>query len=262
MGLPLPVRDFSTHPTIDVAFTIITGVITVGVLTFSIRLGVHRRTWVPVLLFVGGFVGALVEPIACTLGLVQYPTFHNQIVALEAFNHPIPLFVVLSYGIELGIGALALWMLLEGGGGGRAVLQVWVAIILIDTMLESPAIWLHVFRYYGHQPFDFWGFPLWWAPIDAAIGLAPALAAYLAPPASHRPRNAAYLLLLFPISGAVVYAGAGWPVFVLMNTELPAVVTWLGGIVSTFTIVTYVFALSKTAFRASYLREIFVTGSP
>lgn len=254
VGLPVP-PPLPTNPTLDAVFTLVLVVLVAAILLYTVRLRLREGSWLPLLLVVGGGVAALAEPIATVNGLVRYPDRAQQWTSVEAYGHPVPWLVPLSYVLEVGFGALLAYRALAEGRGGPALLRIWAGIALFDAVMESPAIWLHVFRYYGHQPFDLWGFPLWWAPLDASICLLPTLAAYFLRGAPRRWWHAPGLLVLFPSSQAVVYLGTGWPVMLLLNTAQPAPYVWLACCLTLALVGGYALGAARVADAMPALRQ-------
>ena len=255
-GLPVP-PPLPTNTMLNAVFTVVLIVAVAAILLYTLRLRVTERSWMPFLLVVGGGIAAVAEPIAAVNGLVRYPDRDQQWISVEAYGHPVPWLVPLSYVLEVGVGALLVYRALCAGHGGPALLRVWVRIAVFDMVTETPSIWLNVYRYYGHQPFDFWGFPLWWAPLDASICLLPALAGYFMLGRPRRWWHAPGLLVLFPSSQAVVYVGTGWPTLLLLNTAQPAGYVWLAGCLTCALVGGYVVIAVRIADAMPALHEVF-----
>jgi hypothetical protein len=75
-----------------------------------------------------------------------------------------PGYAVLVYVAFFGGFAMMSWNHLRSGKPAGGLWRKYAAAILINIFLfETPAVSIfHIYTYYGHQPFDFWGFPLWW----------------------------------------------------------------------------------------------------
>jgi hypothetical protein len=234
---PLPIRhpvaDFSwpTDPTINAIFTIGAGIAVLGGLVASYRYYRREGTVVGFVCMIGGAVASLIEPMTGANAFVYYPR-QEQWTLFTAYDVRIPAFLTLAYAAEIGLGALATWRLLRAGAGPTGVLRVWAVVALGDLLLETPALWLHVFYYYGPQPWSLWGFPLYWAPLDGALGILPAVALHLLHRPGWRPRHYLVTITLFPTSVALFYFGAGWPLWTLMHTDLPEPWMWLGGAIT------------------------------
>lgn len=218
-------------PTVDVVFTVAAGLAVLVGVALSIHYFRRERTPLGFVCMAGGVVASLFEPIAAANGLVNYPRA-GQVILFSSYGVDIPLFLTLAYTAEIGLGALATWRLLRAGRGPDAIARVWLLIALGDILLETPALWLHVFSYYGPQPLNLWGMPLYWAPLDGALGILPAVIIHLL----HRPswKLWQYLVIVavFPSSVAFFYMGAGWPIFLSMHSGIAMPWIWLAALMS------------------------------
>lgn len=228
-----PVVDpgWDTSPTINAIFTIGAGLAVLGGLWASYRYYRREGTIVGFVCLAGGAVASLFEPLTAANAFVYYP-HEEQWTVFTAYDVKIPLFLTFAYTAEIGLGALATWRLLLGGHGPHALLGVWAVVAIGDVVLETPALWLDVFYYYGPQPLDLWGMPLYWAVLDGALGLLPGVVIYLLWNHRWRPQHYLALIALFPFSVAVCYVGAGWPIWTLMHTDVSKVWIWLASLVT------------------------------
>jgi hypothetical protein len=233
-----PVVDpaWPTNPTINLIFTAGSGL--------AVRYYRREGTVAGFTCLAGGAVASLFEPLTAANGFVYYPR-QEQITLFAAYDVRIPLFLTLSYTAEIGLGALAVWRLLRGGGGPAAIFKVWLVVALGDVVLETPALWLHVFYYYGPQPLDLWGMPVYWAVLDGALGILPGVVIYLCGDWARKAWHQLVLVALFPSSVAFFYAGAGWPIWTLMHTDLPEPWIWAGSLVTAA--LTYLFVRALAA---------------
>jgi hypothetical protein len=255
MSLPLvlarnPVVDpaWPTNPTINLIFTAGSGLAVLAGLVMAVRYYRREGTVAGFTCLIGGAVASLFEPLTAANGFVYYPR-QEQITLFAAYDVKIPLFLTLSYTAEIGLGALAVWRLLKGGGGPAAILKVWLIVALGDVVLETPALWLHVFYYYGPQPLDLWGMPLYWAVLDGALGILPGVVVYLCrdwgADWARKAWHQLVIVALFPSSVAFFYVGAGWPIWTLMHTDLPETWIWAGSLVTVA--LTYLFVRTLAA---------------
>lgn len=232
-----PVVDPSwpTNPTINLIFTAGSGLAVLAGLVMAVRYYRREGTVAGFTCLAGGAVASLFEPLTAANGFVYYPR-QEQITLFAAYDVKIPLFLTLSYTAEIGLGAMAVWRLLLGGGGPRAITKVWLIVALGDVILETPALLLHVFYYYGPQPLDLWGMPMYWAVLDGALGILPGVVIYLCGEGGHDWARKAWhqlvIVALFPSSVAFFYVGAGWPIWTLMHTDLPEPWIWAGSLVT------------------------------
>jgi len=222
---PTPDPGWPTNPTINASFTIGAAIPLLIGLFLAVR--IYRAEGSPVgfICIVGGAVASLVEPLVTYVGFVHYPP-QGQWTVFSGFGESIPLFLTLAYSAEIGLGSFAVWRLLGRGGGPRAVMRVWWLVMLADVLLETPALKLNVFYYYGPRPLNFFGFPLYWAPLDATLGLLPGVLLYLFQRREWRIGDYLLVIALYPTNVMLVYLGAGWPIFSLQHAEVWSVWLW------------------------------------
>jgi hypothetical protein len=87
-----------------------------------------------------------------------------------------PLFDALGYVLFIGFGGYLLYTLLLRGLGAKAVYASFVLWGVTDLVLELPFLQTGLYRYYGDQPLQIGGFPLYWVFLN---GLVPTLAGSL-----------------------------------------------------------------------------------
>ncbi len=222
---------WDTTPAINAIFTCGAGFAVLVGLWLALRYYRTEGTPVGFVCIAGGALASLFEPLTAANAFVYYP-HEAQWTLFTAYGVKIPLFLTLAYTSEIGLGALVTWRLLLAGRGPSALLGVWLIVAAGDVLLETPALWLNVFYYYGPQPLDFWGMPLYWAVLDGALGLLPAVILYLLWDRTWRLQHYLALLAVFPLSVALFYVGAGWPIWTLMNTDHHEAWIWLSSLVT------------------------------
>jgi hypothetical protein len=106
-------------------------------------------------------------------------------------------------------------------------LGVWDVFAVANIGFEAPAVLLHVYSYYGNQPLNLRGFPLWWAFVNPLTSIVPAalLAKLHQPLKRHNALPAAALLV--PMSCGMSNGATAWPVWLALNGDVPGVVTWI-----------------------------------
>jgi hypothetical protein len=228
--LPLAPIHTSIDETVQTNVTVVMGVIAVATLIFSLY---HwRRTGKPtfLVLFVAGGLMMLFEPMVDTVGAVWFQK-ENAWVAFTLYGRPIPVWLCLTYFFYFGIGVGAGYLFLRRGVTRGQVWLMFGAGIAGDFLLETILLHYDTYIYYGDQPLVLLKFPLWWAPVNSLIVLVAAAVVY---------RFDDYLagarqLLIIPIAltcSAAVNAGAGWPSWLVINSEMGWVPRQLGGLLT------------------------------
>jgi hypothetical protein len=188
----------------------------------------------PLLLYciLGGALAASFEPVVDVLGLV----FLKERGALGTFtilDRTMPLYICFVYPWYVGgLGYLA-YKLFKRGVTMRDLLLLWAADFLVDIFLESPGILAGTYLYYGHQPFNIWGFPLWWGFVNPVMPMvAGALIFHIRP---HL--NAAWklpaIIACIPMADGIANGATAWPMWAALNqADVSYVWTYLASFVT------------------------------
>jgi hypothetical protein len=189
----------------------------------------------PLLLYciAGGALAAFYEPIVDVLGLV-YLKEHNALGTFTVLDRTMPLYICFVYPWYVGgLGYLAS-KLFERGISVRGMFALWALDFFVDIALESPGILAGTYLYYGHQPFNLWGFPLWWGFVNPVMPmLAGALIYKLKPHFAGSPWKLAAVIPLIPMADGLANAASGFPMWIALNqTNVSYVWTYLAGFVT------------------------------
>jgi hypothetical protein len=201
--------------------TIFTIAVTIPwVVLFVVALRIWRRdhTPVPLLFMVGGALCILFEPVVDVLGLCFFPRA-NQWVGLEVFGRPIPLFMWPVYSWFVGGQAFLFWRAFQRGMTADRVWRWWLILMGVNVLLESPGILMNVYTYYGAQPFNPWGLPLWWLAVNATM---PIVAGFLVHKLYPHLTGAKVLLIIAIVlmADGATNGAIAWPVWTALNTRL------------------------------------------
>src|SRR3954453_18823585 len=124
----------------------------------------------PILLYciIGGALACTFESGVDILGEV-YLKEQNAVGTFTIYGRTMPLYICFVYPWYVGgLGYLA-YRLFERGIALKGMLVLWAVDCVVDVFLESPGILLHTYSYYGHQPLNIWGFPLWWGFVNPVM---------------------------------------------------------------------------------------------
>jgi hypothetical protein len=144
-----------------------------------------------------------------------------------------PLYIVFVYPWYVGgLGYLA-YRLFQRGVTMRDLFALWGLDFVINIVLETPGIKAGTYLYYGHQPFDFWGFPLWWGFVNPLMPMLAGAAIYRLLPHLNRAWKQAAVIAIIPMADGAANGAAGWPTYAALNqrdvsyvwTHLAALVT-------------------------------------
>jgi hypothetical protein len=211
----------------------------------------EHRSAIPYLFLAGGALAMLNEPVVDYNGLVWFPT-HGQWTLYTTFGISQPIWLALAYLWFFGGQPMVLWHLLQRGLPAARLWRAFGAVVAVDIVLEHPGLYANLFLYYGHQPFQFTRFPLWWGVVNATTPIVAATLVYVL--ADHLTGRRVWgVLALVPIVQAATNAGTAFPVWNTLNTGLPWPATWAAGFV-TVGLCSYVVHLCALAVAARQRR--------
>ena len=188
-----------------------------------------RRGRGPIFLWclLGGFIAVIWEPIVDVLGQCWLPSRGQHWEAFTLLNRHIPLMMPFVYSWFVGGQAYLFYKLFERGITQRRLFQLWGLVFLVNICLESPGIITDVYTYYGKQPFDIWGFPLWWGFVNPLMPMIAATMIYKLKPHLTPMTRAIATIAIVPSADGVANAFAAWPVIAALNTNVGYAGTWI-----------------------------------
>jgi hypothetical protein len=196
----------------------------------SYRAARHRDP-LPLVVVVGsGALCALNEPIADVLGALWLSTDLPG-PSIETLRSVPAGFVVPGWVIFFGAPAYLVFRLLSRGWCPSRLWRLYVLFMLADVAAQVPAAALDVSTYYGNQPLQLLGFPLWWTFANAAAPITAGALLFVLRPSI---RGWRYLLLLALVPAAYggVFGAITWPTVNALHTTLPWPATWAAGLVT------------------------------
>jgi hypothetical protein len=169
---------------------------------------------------VGGLCMGLLEPYLDYLGLLWFAT-DNVAVTVNLFARHIPLYVELGYSFFFGLQAYVIYRAILLGKGAKFFVYAYGLSWLFDAALQITGAQFGLYRYYGQQPFLFFGAPAWWYTIDASMQLTAGLVLFLL---RHRLVGWGQLIVIpvLPALYAGLNGGLGWPTFTSLNSNFNA----------------------------------------
>jgi hypothetical protein len=187
---------------------------------------------VPFAFLLGGALTIAYEPIVDVLGMCYLPE-NYQWTLLTVLDRDIPVYAILVYTAFFGGFATAGWNHLKSGRSANGLWTKYVVAILINTFLfETPAVSIFsVYTYYGKQPFDFWGFPLWWPFVNTAGPLIAGAIVFLLAGRFNvaGAKLLAIAVVAVPLMDGAVNGAAAYPTWVALNSDVPTWVAWIAG---------------------------------
>jgi len=185
----------------------------------------------------GGVFAAAFEPIVDVLGLVYFPD-PGAWTAFTFFGRPLPWLIVFVYSWYVGGQAYVAHRVFERGIDQAGVFRLWAIFAAINVVLETPGLLGGVYTYYGAQPFNIWGFPLWWSVVNPLMPIvAGALITKLRPELGSGWKMLGVIPLV-PMADGIANAATAWPLWIALNSGRGYAVTYPAAI-ATFGLVMF-----------------------
>jgi hypothetical protein len=230
-AIPTPPFGFKASSAQDV-FSIAQMVLCAGMFMYAFRELARGRGPIFLWCLLGGFLAVVWEPIVDVLGQCWLPSRGQHWEAFTLLNRHIPLMMPFVYSWFVGGQAYLFYRLFQRGITRRQLFQLWGLVFLVNICLETPGIATNVYTYYGKQPFDLWGFPLWWGFVNPLMPMIAATLIFKLKPYLTAVPLAIATILFVPCADGVANAFAAWPVIAALNTDVGYVGTWIGGFVT------------------------------
>ena len=178
-----------------------------------------RRTAlvIPLLMMAGAAVASLEECAFDVMVLVNWAD-HGHTPLYRIFDRSVPIWMVLAY--PWFIGGMGYWMY-KKLNEGMAAKQLWTLYFFgwgANLFLEIPALQIgSIYTYYGNQPFQILGFPLWMAWTNSLMPILMGAAVYAF---KHLLSGLRSLLVvaLVPMAVGAAQIIAGWPIWLTLNS--------------------------------------------
>jgi hypothetical protein len=230
-AVPLPPIHFKASSAQDV-FSVAQMVVCAALFVLAFR--ELRRGKGPVFLWclIGGFLAVIWEPIVDVLGQCWLPSRGQHWEAFTLIGRHIPLMMPFVYSWFVGGQAYLFYRLFERGITRQRLFQLWGLVFLVNICLETPGILTNVYTYYGKQPMDIWGFPLWWGFVNPLMPMIAGVLIYKLKPHMTPALLAIATIVILPSADGVANAFAAWPVIAALNTDVGYVGTWIASFIT------------------------------
>ncbi len=237
LSIPQPPSGLEMNAVGQTIFTIGVTIPWVVAIVLAIRYWRRQGSPIALLFLVGGTICILFEPIVDVLGMCFFPRT-NQWVGVETFGRPIPMFMYPVYSWFVGGQAFLFWYLLRRGLTRGQLWKLWLGLMAVNVVLETPGLLMDVYTYYGAQPFNPWGLPLWWPPVNSTMPIVAGYTVYRMTPHLTGWKLLAVIPMV-PMADGMANAAIAWPVWTTLNTNL--------GMVATYPAAVLVFGLAALA---------------
>ncbi|GAA3563459.1 hypothetical protein [Mycolicibacterium helvum] len=231
----------------EVVFTIFLGIPVLVMVFFAVKHLVTGRGPLLTYCLIGGGIACLFEPIVDTLGLC-YIRQGAVTTTFSSMGRDFPLFINFVYIWYVGGLAFLAYRIFSTGITRKAVFQLYLIDVFINIWLESPGVLMGAYEYYGPQPLNFWGLPLWWVCVNPLMPLTAGALIYRMRP--HLPGWRLALVIAFiPMADGIGNGAAAWPVWTALNRDSSLLVSHLAWLVTLGLALTFVWVLSFVVAR-------------
>ncbi len=228
-----------------------------GVLLWVFRESRRTGSMIPLLILLGAGAASLQECIFDVMVLVNWAD-HGHTPLYRMLDRSVPIWMLLAY--PWFIGGMGYWMYkrLNDGMTARQLWSLYFFAWAANMFLEIPALQLgNIYSYYGNQPFQILGFPLWMAWTNSLMPILLGSVIYALRDTLTGLRSL-LVLALVPMAVGTAQIIAGWPIWLALNsgasytvTHLAALVTLgLSLIVVYFVSIQFCAAVQRVALRA------------
>jgi hypothetical protein len=199
----------------------------------------------PLLLFcvLGGAIASAYEAIVNVLGTMIYAE-DGIWTAYSTFDRKIP--TLMAYAWFMGGQAYLCYRLLARGITRWGLFKLRAAFCLVDPVIETPGLLAGAYVYYGNQPLDFWGFPVWYAWANSLVPVVAGALIYKLRDHYGTGWRQLGVIPLVPMVNGIAYAAVRWPLWSVLNTSLGYPATYLAACL-TLTLSCYVLWIVSTA---------------
>jgi hypothetical protein len=254
---PIPVHPDTRMPYApELAFTVFLGIPVAVGLFFAIRHLLNGKGPLLLVCLAGGGIACLFEPIVDTLGLCyirEGAHFHT----FSSMGRDFPLFINEVYIWYVGGLAFLAYRIFSNGLTVKGLFTLYLMDVGINIWLESPGVIMGAYEYYGPQPVDFWGLPLWWVFVNPIMPLTAGALIYRLKP--YLPGWRLLLVIPFiPMADGIGNGATAWPMWTALNLDAPLWVTHVAWLCTVGLALTSVWALSFVVCRRE--GEVAITG--
>lgn len=242
-GVPPAPTSLEMPQTAEVLFLALSLVLLVGVIVYGVIEATRDHDATLLLCALGGAAAALFEPVVGYLGLMYLPE-KGAMGTFTFVDRTMPLFVITAYAGYIGGLTYVCYRQFKRGLTVKGVYILWAVLAAANVAFETPAVLLDVYRYYGHQPLNPWGFPLWWSFVNPLTSMIAAAVIYNFDAELTGVRRGLIVPLTFAAAGAANGASAA-PMWLTLNSDLDHVWTTVAAVITLSLAVGVVYVIAR-----------------
>ena len=180
------------------------------------------------LMLIGGLLATLTEPMIDNTVLFGWP--HNSFLPiLHANGHTYPIWLALRFIWFDGGLVYLVYRRFDRGVTARQIWTFAAAFIALDMPLNTTPHWFHFASFYGPQPMDVLGYPVYWVGCDVALFVVGGAALLWLIPRL-KGRSVAVLVLVPGIVQGLVVGAIAWPIAWALRADVAQWVRWVAGL--------------------------------
>jgi hypothetical protein len=166
-----------------------------------------RREWMLPVMLVGAAAASLVEAQLDVLSRIWWA--EDLVGAYEYFGVHVPLFAVMGYSLLIGGGAYGTYRIIRSGATRSRVFALAAAFFVVESSFEIVWMGFDVYEYFGPQPLEVLGFPLYWGIVNTCTAVTAGYVIFRVRPLLRGP-SVLLLALVPPLAFGVDFA-VSWP---------------------------------------------------
>lgn len=232
LNQPMPPLETTVMPAAaETMFTLVTGIPMVIVFVLGVVHLVKGRGPLLLLCFFGGLLAASAEPIVDTLSGLYFP-YIGQHTAFVNLGRPIPWALVFAYPWYVGGQGYLAYRQFDKGASRKRIWQMWGLFAVTNVLVESPGVLTGFHVYYGNQPFNFWGFPLWAAAVQSIMPMVAGALIYVLRSNVGDSWRLLAVIPLVPMADGLVNAGLDLPMWTTMGRNMSLGANYVGAVLT------------------------------
>lgn len=228
LNQPMPPLDTTVMPhAAETMFTFVTGIPMVIVFVLGVVHVLKGRGPLLLLCFFGGLLAASAEPVVDMLSGLYFPHI-GQNTAFSNFGRHIPWALVFAYPWYVGGQGYLAYLQFNKRVAGKRIWQMWGLFAVTNALVETPGVLTGFHVYYGNQPLNFWGFPLWAAAVQSIMPMVAGALIYVL--RSHVGDSWKLLAVvpLVPMADGLVNAAFDIPMWTTLGNDMSLAANYVG----------------------------------
>ncbi len=222
--LPVP-AGYHASAAAATYFTVWAGGFALLVLPWILRKLLKDRDPIPLLMWLGGLICSLLEPMLDHLGHLWWPA-NLPGPAFFGYDLPVPLLIPPCYVFFIAMTGYFAYHKMNQRLTVSRLFTVWFCIAMTDVVMEIPGTFTQAYQYYGDAPFKILGFPLVWGWLNGTSMFLVGFLLWLVAPYLDGWKK--LLVALVPVTAmGAAYGMVAWPYFLALNWPMPVYATWL-----------------------------------